>query len=61
MFFVKVLSDLSIINHKVVKIKKSYIKKINREAVAPYVLIDYSSCCCLASYNTDNCDCLTII
>jgi hypothetical protein len=60
-FFVKVLSDLDITNYKVVKIKEDYVKKIDKEAVAPYVLIDHNSRCCLASYNISNCDCLVII
>jgi hypothetical protein len=61
MFFVKVLSGLNITNHKVIKIKKGYVKEINKEAIAPYILIDHSSYCCFASYNTNNCDCLAIV
>jgi hypothetical protein len=61
MFFVKVLSDLNTTNRKIVKIKKSYVKEINKEAVVPYALINHSNCCCFVSYNTNNCDYLAII
>jgi predicted transcriptional regulator len=61
MFFVKVLSSLKTTNYKVIKIKEGYVKEIDKEAVAPYTLIDHSSCCCLASYNINNRDCLTTV
>jgi hypothetical protein len=61
MFFVEVPSDLGTTNRKVVKIEEGYVEEIDREAVAPYALINHSSRCCLASRNTGNRDCLATV